>query len=960
MDTTISERQLQDARILIVDDEPTNVRLLERMLQRAGYRNVESTTDPEQSLVYFHRKPADLVLLDMIMPGMDGIQVLKRLLELTPPGDYLAVIIITALTDRETRLRALEAGAKDFLTKPFDRAEVLYRIRNLLETRLLHKRLTEQLKVHMETEGRLRDSEERFELATEAADEGVWDWNLRTGQVYVSPRWKALLGYTDKELPSTLDAWTSRVHPEDLSEAMAGLEAYMDGKLATYDKTIRVRHHDGHYRWIKNRWMAVRDNSGVAVRIVGTASDITAHKRAEEKLTYALERDSLAKRLLALALKEASLSAVLSDAMDMVMLTSLAATKQQGAIFLLNEETGELEMTAQHNLDTSLFATCRTVPKGHCLCGRVAASGEPLFVNHVDDRHDVRFEGMQDHGHYCLPIRSGQQILGVFTVYVSAGHVKTDDEMDLLITVGNTLGTIVERKAMERQVQDAMAQANAAREAAEAATQAKSEFLANMSHEIRTPLTAIIGFAEATLEGGQTEAEHDEAIHAIKDNGKHLRTLIDDILDLSKIEANRLEIETMDMDLPVLMTELTPSILTQARSKGLGFHVHYTAPLPRTIRTDPTRLKQILYNLCNNAVKFTEKGEVRMIVSCQPEAQQLVFTIQDSGIGMNREQLQRVFDPFVQADTSTTRRFGGTGLGLSISRRLAWRLGGDIQVDSEPGIGSSFVVSLDSGPIDNTALIQDPEELRTEEPQASEAYATVPMVNGDILLAEDNPYNQKLISLYACKTGARVSIVENGEQAVEQALSGAFDLILMDLQMPVMGGLEATTLLRQTLYDGPIVALTAHSMTGDREKALEAGCSNFLTKPVDWQALYRVIAKYLPQATEDQEGKPGDPEADDPELRALTARFLEELPHTIAEITDAADSGDWERLRSLSHQLKGVAGGLGYPELTALGAEIEIEAGRRDPGSIGELLERLHRRVGELRTDMEQPPEGEA
>jgi PAS domain S-box-containing protein len=761
------EQSLFDARILVVDDEPANVKLLLRLLQQAGYRNVHGLTEPEAVIPHLLANGVDLLLLDMRMPGMDGVQLMQRLKALEGTDDHLAVLVLTAQIDRATRLHALEAGAGDFVTKPFDRDELLLRIRNQIHAHSLHTRLARQLAAHQEIENKRRDSDERFQLATEAANEGVWDWSIRTGEVYMSPRWKALLGYRDEELPNTLESWTTRVHPEDLSQAMADLEAYMDGKLSSYNKSIRVRHRDGRYRWINNCWMAVRDENGMAVRIVGTADDISEDVRLREELEQARRR-------------------------------------------------------------------------------------------------------------------------------------------------------------------------------AEAANRAKSEFLANMSHEIRTPLTAIIGFAEASAAGFQDEAERDEALRAIIDNGRHLYALINDILDLSKIEAERIEIEKVQVNLLEMRSDCYNAVHNQARNKGLGLNIHCLPPIPRFVLTDLTRIKQVLYNLCNNAIKFTDEGDVRVLVSCEPEAGRLVFTIFDTGIGMTPEQQASVFEPFVQADVSTTRRFGGTGLGLSISRRLARYLGGDIQVMSEPGLGSAFVFTMDCGPLDNVELVHDPADLPRSQ-RGEEVSEWIPSVKGRILLAEDNLYNQRLISLYVCKTGAELDIVGDGEAAVEQALSSDYDLLLMDLQMPRLGGLEAASLLRQTLYEGPIVALTAHSMAGDRDQAMVAGFSDFLTKPIDWQALYQVIAEHL--AVAGSNGQTGEAEADDPQLRALAKRFIDELLPDIDKMKQSAAVGDWQSVRSQAHQIKGVAGALGYPQLTLLGADIEQRIVSEDYTQVPALLTQLSRQA---------------
>ncbi|MCB1876685.1 MAG: response regulator [Chromatiales bacterium] len=899
--TVSAGTSIYHADIVVVDDVPANVKLLRYMLEQVGYRHVQGFTDPLEALRRFRDQVPDLVLLDMRMPVMDGGQLLERLRGISRPEEYLAVLVITAQTDRETRLRALEAGAKDFVTKPFDQEEVLRRIRNLLETRLLHKRMEQQLTTLRQVEAQLRDNEQRFDLAMQASAEGLWDWNTRTGKLYMSPRWKAILGYGDDELEGTLEDWTSRVHPEDLTQAMSDLEAYMDGQLDNYDKTIRVRHRNGEYRWIKNRWIAVRDADGMAVRIVGTADDVSEDVRLRREL----DERGRENRQLALVARYTHNAVVVTDAAGLVQWVNPGFEHLTG--YSLEETVGRVPGVKLQGPETD--------PRSIALMHKRIRAREPVQVDVVNYHKSGRPYWVS------LDIQPVLDAQGELLNFIA---IETD---------------IDERVATQRELEQA-------RTKAEAANKAKSEFLANMSHEIRTPLTAIIGFAEASLDGTQGAENLAESLRAIVDNGRHLRSLIDDILDLSKIEADRLELETTQVNLLELFGGCNSAIRSQAAAKGLGLEFHYMPPLPRTIRTDQTRLKQILYNLYSNAIKFTEQGEVRMVLSCEPEKQQLMCTVFDPGIGMTLEQQARVFEPFVQADASTTRRFGGTGLGLSISRRLAQRLGGDIQVASETGVGSIFIVTVDTGPLDDVELLRDVSILPGELASAT-ARAQVPRVSGRILLAEDNPYNQQLISLYAAKTGAEVEVVENGEQAVEQALTGNFDLILMDLQMPVMGGLEAVQLLRMTLYEGPIVALTAHSMNGDRDKALDAGCSDFLTKPVDWQALYKVIATYLPMTETDSDASIAP---EDPELSELIGRFVASLPGTLKEMEQAVEQGDFQRLSSLAHQLKGVAGGLGHPELGSAGADLEKAARDQESQHIPSLLAQLRACVANVRT----------
>ena len=485
----------------------------------------------------------------------------------------------------------------------------------------------------------------------------------------------------------------------------------------------------------------------------------------------------------------------------------------------------------------------------------------------------------------------------------------------------------------------------AAKEVAESANRAKSAFLANMSHEIRTPLTAIIGFSESLLESGSSMDERIDAINTILRNGCHLQTLLNDILDLSKIEAGQLMVERIPTPLFELLEEVESLHGARARAKGLEFSVNYLLPMPRTITTDPTRLRQILFNLCGNAVKFTERGSVRIAVNCDRENQRLVIGIFDTGIGLTNEQCARLFKPFTQADSSTTRRYGGTGLGLNISLHLAKHLGGVVTVESSPGVGSVFVATVDTGPLDAVEWVEDQEQCSVMGSLSVQEAIIPQRIQGTVLLAEDNPDNQRLVSLYLRRAGATVQVVSNGEEAVEQALSGDFDLVLMDMQMPIMDGLSATTLLRQTGFGRPIVALTANASLEDRARCLAAGCVAFLTKPVDWKQLYQTLSTYLPAA---------GPEAatatplltTDPEYQEMLECFKEELPTRLAKLFSAAAAAQWDDVRRLAHQIKGVATSFGLPEVTRIAGDLEFQATRRTKTEIQILLANLNAACG--------------
>lgn len=392
---------------------------------------------------------------------------------------------------------------------------------------------------------------------------------------------------------------------------------------------------------------------------------------------------------------------------------------------------------------------------------------------------------------------------------------------------------------------------------AESATQTKSQFLANMSHEIRTPLTAILGFTENLLLDPSLEQgppERVDALQTIQRNGKYLLELINDILDLSKIEAGKLEVERIACSPVQIVADVVSLMRVRAAAKNLPLNARFAGKTPATIHTDPVRLRQILINLIGNAIKFTEAGEVRVearLVQGQGRPPMLQIDVIDTGIGLSAEHVSRLFQPFSQADSSTTRKYGGTGLGLAISKRLAEMLGGDITLQSTLGQGSTFSVTVAVGDLTGVPMLESPSmEAVASRPTSSATPLPVIPLPCRVLLAEDGPDNQRLIRFILEKAGAQVTIVENGQEAVEVALAGRdrnepFDLILMDMQMPVMDGYTATTRLREAGYAGLIVALTAHAMEGDDLKCRDAGCDAYLTKPIERAKFLGTIARLL-------------------------------------------------------------------------------------------------------------------
>jgi signal transduction histidine kinase/ActR/RegA family two-component response regulator len=394
--------------------------------------------------------------------------------------------------------------------------------------------------------------------------------------------------------------------------------------------------------------------------------------------------------------------------------------------------------------------------------------------------------------------------------------------------------------------------------AAEAADRAKGQFLANMSHEIRTPMNAILGYTDLLLEDMLDKPATEEALQPIRRNGEHLLTIIDDLLDLSKIDANALRMEQVPCSPRRIVEDVLQIVQLRAYNKGLPLEVRYTRPIPERIVTDPTRLRQILLNVVGNAIKFTEQGGVRIDVrwdGATSETPSLRIDVRDTGIGMTAEQLSRLFQPFSQADESMSRRFGGTGLGLTISRRLAEILGGSIIAESDFGNGSTFTITVAApAAADDDAPIEGRKANRLSTAAIDAENSFVPLAGVLILLAEDAPDNQRLLSHLLRKAGAEVAVADNGQVALDTALAARdegspFDVIIMDMQLPVVDGYEATRALREAGYDRPIVALTAHSMPADRNRCLEAGCDDYAAKPIERAALISLIRHWSQQHT---------------------------------------------------------------------------------------------------------------
>jgi CheY-like chemotaxis protein/HPt (histidine-containing phosphotransfer) domain-containing protein len=428
-------------------------------------------------------------------------------------------------------------------------------------------------------------------------------------------------------------------------------------------------------------------------------------------------------------------------------------------------------------------------------------------------------------------------------------------------------------------------------------------------------------------------------LQVVRRNARHLMDLINDILDISKIEAEKMTVERIPHDIAQTAVEVVSMLRPRAVAKQLALRVEFVGPIPAKVRTDPLRLKQVLVNLLGNAIKFTEQGEVclKISVEARQAASHIQFDVCDTGIGMTGEQMGRLFQAFVQADDSMTRRYGGTGLGLVISKRLAQYMGGDLGVKSEMGKGSVFSLWFDGGSLEGVELRRELTEatLHVETESVPSEQITL---RGRILLAEDGIDNQHLLTMYLTMAGAEVVVAPNGRDACEKMKNERFDIILMDMQMPEMDGYTAASELRRQGFRLPIIALTAHAMSGDRARCLAAGCTDYLTKPIDRELLLRTTASYLQKVVPSapataSPAKPAPKPSAAPAvagadavasaMRKAVEGFINRLPARVVSLTSLVQTGETEELRRLTHQLKGAGAGYGFPQITEIAARVE-------------------------------------
>lgn len=592
-----------------------------------------------------------------------------------------------------------------------------------------------------------------------------------------------------------------------------------------------------------------------------------------------------------------------------------------------------------------------TLPISNTFCSIPYSSESAIAISHIGDseyRHHPCYELSNLETYAAAPIWVNGEKYGTvnFSSHKPRSIPFTETDQDLINLICKWVSVSIERELME--------EASLEKEKAISANRAKSVFLANMSHEIRTPLTSIIGYADASLDSDQNMYERVDALKTIARNGKHLLGIINDILDISKIEAGKLELDNTDVMLCDVIFDVEKIIEGQAIDKGLSFSIDCQFPLPSIIKSDPLRLKQILLNLCSNAVKFTDNGHVIVQASYIENERCLQIAVIDSGIGMTAEQIEIIFEAYKQAEKSTTRKFGGTGLGLSLSRQLAEKMGGSLTASSEPGIGTKFLFSLSINDPEKIELLHSylPSEKTVLNDTEDRAGGDI---RGKILLAEDTPDIQRLIQMHLERMGADVTLADNGKQAVDATHNHSFDLILMDMQMPVMNGLEAVTTLRKQGYNNPIVALTANATHQDQQISMDSGFDGFVTKPINKQTLHKIVRQYLHVNSTEEDTTPiiSSLLDEDPVMQIMLPKFKETLIRIDSAIQLILSEQNWDAMLSQIHKLKGMGGMYGYMDLSQIAGKIEFQLINKDYKNADTLIQEMRSMIAQINSGID-------
>jgi PAS domain S-box-containing protein len=795
--------------------------------------------------------------------------------------------------------------------------------------------IKEDITERKQAESALRQSEERFELAMRGASDGLWDWNIETDEMYYSPRFKQMLGLTDRDIGNRCSDWHDRIHPQDLPQVQANLTAYLQHEIPAYEVQHREQHQAGHYLWILSRGIAIFNEQGQAIRMVGTIVDMTTQKQIEE----ALRQSEARYRLLAehstdlisrhnfggifLYVSPASLTllgyqpdALLGQAVQKLIHPQDLKKIRQTYLQLFSTLTSQtVRYRIHHQLGHYIwFETISTLVENTATGNQqeiIAISRDITERKQVEDHLQGHLQFLETlmntipipifykdiHGKYrgCnlafaqfIGEQSPTDLIGK-TVYdiapAAVAQINTQIDRELIrqrgkqtyetqvasnngnyhdvifskavyFNTNNEIGGIVgaftditERKQAEKELRRAIAVAEQAQQEAEIANRAKSTFLATMSHELRTPLNGILGYTQILSRDKTLTDKQRDAIQIIYRSGEHLLMLINDILDLSKIEAGKLELHAADLALPEFLQDIVDLFKMRAQQQGIAFRYEALSPLPLAVHTDEKRLRQILLNLLSNAIKFTQQGQVSLKVIYSN--QRARFEVEDTGEGISTADLETIFLPFRQL-SQQNYLIEGTGLGLSISKYLVEMMDGQLYVESVFGQGSLFWFDINLPEVEaisrslrlNSPMVIGYHRRYDDQTQIDMAMTDKPFT---LLIVDDKWANRQVLVNLLSELKFHVLEADNGQTALELARQNPPDLIITDLMMPMMDGFELTRQIRQTksLQDTVVIAASASVFEHHRRQSIQAGCSEFIAKPINTQVVLDLLSHYL-------------------------------------------------------------------------------------------------------------------
>ncbi|MCD6259308.1 MAG: response regulator [Helicobacteraceae bacterium] len=736
------------------------------------------------------------------------------------------------------------------------------------------------------------------------------EWQVTEGwpMSFVSKNCESILGYTSEEMLQSSFNYNTLIHPDDLEKTHREVSQYIQSDVESFEQSYRLKRKDGIYRWFYDFTKIHRNSDGEAISLQGYLLDQTQLKEVQEQLQ-----------------KNEDMLRTIYD----ILPIGISITDPEGNIVDCNRASEELlGITKEEHLSRHFAGKAWRIIRPDMT---TMPSSEFASVIALEQKRAV------------LDVEMGiVKSEGITWILVSAMPVKNPDFGVVIVYIDITQSKETKRMLVE------------AKEMAEQANRAKSSFLANMSHEIRTPMNGILGLSELLLDTSLDTKQQKMLSHLSK-SANMLLDIINDILDYSKIEAHKLLLEYRDCDLLEFVEHLEELFTPQAQAKQLEFKIHTSQDIPAVIRTDELRLLQVLSNLIANALKFTHHGAVDVEISLAQQIDEskavLYFEIKDSGIGIEKEDMKKLFSPFTQADISITRNYGGSGLGLVISQRVLEAMGSELHVKSEVGKGSTFSFELT---VDTKKDLEDKKLL-----QHTNEIDRVEFLGVHVLLVEDNEINQEVATMMLERLGVAVDVASNGKEGVQlfERDKEKYSAILMDLQMPVMSGYEATNLIREIDKDIPIIALTAAAMIEDREKVLASGMNDHLAKPLESEQLYKVLVKHLANVDVTHLRDPGESEdslildqrylhknlGSQELIDRLLQKFLKQLEGEFNSI-DASIINNDENAAALVHTLKGISGNLGAKDLYRICQKID-EKYKMDTMILSDEIQELRKAI---------------